>query len=57
MMPEKRVNGGDEFPPSRPGLMTFLVAAALIAAGAAIVNSEAISAFFHFSQIRSSLGF
>jgi hypothetical protein len=57
MMRENRVNGGDEYPPSRPTWMTFLVGAALIAAGAIIVNSAAVSAFVHLPQIKSSLGF
>jgi hypothetical protein len=56
MMRENRVNGGDEYPPSRPTWMTFLVAAALIAAGAIIVNSAAVSALIHLPQIKSSLG-
>jgi hypothetical protein len=57
MMRENRVNGGDEYPPSRPGLMTFLIGAGVIAAGAVILNWEAISALIHLPQIKSSLGF
>jgi hypothetical protein len=55
-MRESGVNGGDEYPPSRPTLMTFLVGAAIIAAGVALVNWEAISVLIHLPQIKSSLG-
>jgi hypothetical protein len=41
---------------SRPGLMTFLIGAAVIAAGTATMNWEAISAFFHLPEIKNSLG-
>jgi hypothetical protein len=42
---------GDEFPPSRPGPITFLIAAVAIAGGALIMNWEAASSFIHFPQI------
>ena len=60
MMRENHANGGDKFSPGRPGLLTLLVAAAVIAAGAVIaviVNWGAISALIHLPQIKSSLGF
>jgi hypothetical protein len=56
MTAENHVNGGDKFSPSRPGLMTFLIGAAVIAAGTVTMNWEAISAFFHLPEIKSSLG-
>ena len=56
MMSDNHVNGGDKFSPSRPGLMTFLVGAAVIAAGTVTMNWEAISAFIHLPEIKSSLG-
>jgi hypothetical protein len=36
--------------------MTFLLGAIVIAAGAVVVNWEAVSAFIHLSQIKSGLG-
>ena len=56
MMRESRLNGGDEYPPSRPGSMTFLLATVVIAAGVVIMNWEAVSALMHLPQIKSSLG-
>lgn len=56
MMRDNHVNGGDQFSPSRPGVMTFVAGAIVIAAGAVIVNWEAISALIHVPQIKSSLG-
>ena len=47
---------GDQFPPSRPGRVTYLIAATIIAGVLAIVNWPAISSFLHLPQIRSSLG-
>jgi len=55
-MRDSGVNGGDEYPPSRPTAMTFLLGAAVIAAGTVIMNWEAVSAFMHWPQIKSSLG-
>jgi hypothetical protein len=55
-MRDNAVNGGDQYPPSRPTTMTFLVGAAIIAAGAVIVNWEAFSALIHLPQLKSSLG-
>jgi hypothetical protein len=56
MSQENRINGGDEHPPSRPGAMTFLLGAAVIATGAVLVNWEAVSAFIHLPQIKSAFG-
>jgi hypothetical protein len=56
MIRENHANGGDEYPPTRLGFMTFLLGAAVITAGALIMNWEAISALIHFPQIKSSLG-
>jgi hypothetical protein len=56
MMRESRLNGGDEYPPSRPGSMTFLLATVVIAAGVVVMNWEAVSALMHLPQIKSSLG-
>jgi hypothetical protein len=56
MSPENRVNGGDEYPPSRPGPMTFLIGAIVIVAGAVVVNWAAVSAYIHLPQIKSGLG-
>lgn len=47
---------GDQFPPSRPGRITYLIAAGIIVGVLAIVNWAAISSFLHLPQIRSSLG-
>jgi hypothetical protein len=56
MSRENRVNGGDEYPPRRPGPMTFLLGAIVIVAGAVVVNWQAVSAFIHLPQIKSGLG-
>jgi len=56
MSRENRVNGGDEYPPSRPGLMTFLLGAIVIVAGALVVNWQAVSALIHLPQIKNGLG-
>jgi hypothetical protein len=55
MSAEDHVNGGDEHAPSRPGLKTFLLGAAVIAAGALLVNWEVVSAFIRFPQIKLGL--
>ena len=47
---------GDQYPPSRPGRLTYLIGAAVIAGGVIIVNWAAISSFLHLPQIRTSLG-
>jgi hypothetical protein len=57
MSTENYVNGGDAHPPSRPGLLIFLLGAAVIVAGLILGNWEAVSAFIHFPQIKSGLGF
>jgi hypothetical protein len=56
MSQEHHVNGGDAYPPSRPGPMTFLLGAIVIVAGAVLVNWQAVSTFIHLSQIKSGLG-
>ena len=47
---------GDEFPPSRPGPLLFLITAIVIAVVAFAMNWAAISAYINFPQIKASLG-
>jgi hypothetical protein len=47
---------GDEFPPSRPTPLLFLIAAIVVAAVALMMNWPAVASFTHFQQIRSSFG-
>ena len=47
---------GDQFPPSRPGRVTYAIAAAVLAGVVAIVNWTALSSFLHLPQIRAGLG-
>jgi hypothetical protein len=47
---------GDEFPPSRPGPMLFLITAIVIATVVTIMNWPTVATFTHFPQIKSSLG-
>ena len=47
---------GDQFPPSRPGPMMFLIATVVIIAGAVIANSAAVSNFINFPQIKIAFG-
>ena len=47
---------GDQYPPSRPGRVTYLIAVIVIAGGVVIFNWTAISSFLHLPQIKSSLG-
>ena len=47
---------GDQFPPTRPGLVTYLIAGGVIAGIAAITYWAEISNFLNLTQIRSSIG-
>jgi hypothetical protein len=47
---------GDQYPPSRPTLMMFLVAAVVIAAIVVIMNWQKLATLTNFPQIRSTLG-
>jgi hypothetical protein len=47
---------GDEFPPSRPSPMLFLIAAIVIAVVVVIMNWPTVATLTHFPQIKSSLG-
>jgi hypothetical protein len=47
---------GDQYPPSRPTLMMFLIAAVAIAAIAVMMNWQMVATLTNFSQIRSTLG-
>ena len=47
---------GDQYPPSRPGPMTYLTAAVVITGIAAMVYWPAISSFLNLVQIRTNLG-
>ncbi|HEY2884828.1 MAG TPA: hypothetical protein VGJ08_06415 [Rhizomicrobium sp.] len=47
---------GDQYAPSRPSLMMFLIAMGLIAIVAAAMNWQAVAKFVHFAEIKSGLG-
>ena len=47
---------GDDYPPSRPGRLTYLIAVSVIVGVVLIMNWPAISSFLHLPQIRASFG-
>jgi hypothetical protein len=47
---------GDQYPPSRPTFLMFLIAATVIAAIAVLMNWPTVAALIHYPQIKSTLG-